>query len=91
MPQDQEAEPLKIHYDGQPAFETVEGVSLFTTPKTRSVMSWHAVDHENGMRMTALRISSPYMPPNRWYRFWARVLLGVTWEVIDHGEPDEER
>jgi hypothetical protein len=30
-----------------------------------------------------VRISCDYPMPNRWYRFWMRVLIGVRWKYVD--------
>lgn len=81
---DEDATGAKIHYEAEPLFRSTEnnGVQMMHIPENRSKMRWHTLD-VNGMRVTALQITSPYLPPNRWYRFWARVLLGVTWEPID--------
>lgn len=54
---------------------------LLHLPKNRSLMKWHAVDCD-GVKIVPLQITSPALPPNRWYRFWARVLLNVTWEKL---------
>lgn len=58
------------------------GEPLTLTPPFQSRMkwqSWQLPDSEGA----AFTIQSPAPPPNAWYRFWARVLLGVVWEEIE--------
>lgn len=48
-------------------------------PEPRSQMHWHLQD--DGISILSIRSSLPV--PNPWYRFWGRVLLGITWEKLD--------
>lgn len=59
-----------------------EDLQIGVSPSPRSRMEWQSWQLE-GAKGSALTVVSPALRPNMWYRFWARVLLGVTWEKLD--------
>jgi len=50
------------------------------TLRPQTIMMWLPTETYNE---GVVRISSDHPMPNRWYRFWMRVLIGVHWKYVD--------
>ena len=55
-------------------------VELTSTLQRDTKMMWLPTEkYPEGV----VRIACDYPMPNRWYRFWMRVLIGVRWKYVD--------